>query len=302
MRQVMSWRFLRSGSCVLRPRSSSSRRLPRCIYASVGSSRSPRAAWYERPTLGCCGLRCAQCAARSCAPAAVPRTPCCSPLACAQPAHALARSAPPMGHRHAFLRIEQRRTGDGYIDQQTTTALHQCVCPKAERRWLAAARAHELCLRLIGHAGKESLRDLVLDEPAPVLPKTRVFKRSLLHVQEPAEQHVVVQHLANQPVRALRIQRDQQRRLEQALRHNRRRPVRLVHRIELRTHRSHYHIALRLDPKQRMIGCNQVLDREVTEQSALPINVAAHSSSFSYHASTVTIHHTHCSRCFSTPC
>jgi len=44
------------------------------------------------------------------------------------------------------------------------------------------------------------------------------------HVQEPAEQNVVVEHLAEQPIRAHRIQRNEQLALEQPLRWDRRPP------------------------------------------------------------------------------
>ena len=123
-------------------------------------------------------------------------------------------------------------------------------------------REQTLSLGLLHRPGEEALGDVVLDQARPILGEARVIEGTLLqiHVQEPAEQHVVVEHLAEQPIRAHRVQRNQQRRFEQSLRRDRRTAYRCVHRIEVRAHRGKHRVGLRLHPTQWMIGRDPLLD------------------------------------------
>jgi hypothetical protein len=158
---------------------------------------------------------------------------------------------------------------------------------------------------LLDGAGKELLGDVVLDEPRPVLGERRMIERSLLqsHIEEPAKEHVVVQHLAKEPIRAHRVKRNQQRSLEKPLGRHRRPAAFGVHRIERRAHRGKHRIGSRLYPPQRMIGRNAFLDREVAEQTVLRINLTAHSSyPLLNDAATMTCHRNDRSGDFSTPC
>lgn len=79
------------------------------------------------------------------------------------------------------------------------------------------------CLRLGDHLIEELLADLVLQQPRAVLGEGAGVEARLdqTHVQEPPEQEVVLQFLAERPLRPHRVQRDQQRRLQQSLRRDR---------------------------------------------------------------------------------
>ena len=153
-------------------------------------------------------------------------------------------------------------------------------------------------------SSKNCLGRLVLSRRARFLVKRSSGRRALLqvHVQEPAEQQVVVELLAEQPLRAHRVQRDQQRRLEQPLGRDRGAADRCVHRIELSAHRREHRVGLGLHAAQRMIGRDALLDREVAEQTTLGIDVTTHPFPPSNDALTMTMNQEHCSRSFSTGC
>src|SRR5262245_36744158 len=72
------------------------------------------------------------------------------------------------------------------------------------------------------------------------------------HVQEPAEQQVVVELLAKQPLTANRVQRHQQRGLEQSLGRYRRPSHATVHLVENRRQLLEHPVGYLLDTPQRM--------------------------------------------------
>src|SRR5215204_1791493 len=78
--------------------------------------------------------------------------------------------------------------------------------------------------RLADHRIEEAASKLSIDQPLAQSREVRLIQTPFLqiHVQKPAKQDVVVEHLAEHPIRAHRVQRDQQARLEQPLRRNRR--------------------------------------------------------------------------------
>src|SRR6266567_2502143 len=78
---------------------------------------------------------------------------------------------------------------------------------------------------------EEALGDFVLEQPSAVLGEHRGVKTGLqqAHVQEPAVQELVVELLTEGTLTATRVQRNQQRRLEQPLRRNGRSAARGIH-------------------------------------------------------------------------
>ena len=74
-----------------------------------------------------------------------------------------------------------------------------------------------------------------------------------IHIEEPAEQQVVVQLLAEQPFAAHRVERHQQRGLQQPLGRDRRPSDRAVHLIEQRRKLPERHVGEFLDPPQWML-------------------------------------------------
>jgi len=165
-------------------------------------------------------------------------------------------------------------------------------------------RQQPLGARLLDDASKERPRDIVLDQARPVYRERRVIKREALqiHVQEPAKQHVVVEHLAEQALGPHRIQRDQETALQQPLGGNRGSAAVGVHRLQHGTHRTEFGIGLCLDRPQRVIRRDAFFDREIAEQAALRINVTARSCSPVNGLSSRTGQHEGGSGCFSTTC
>ncbi len=121
----------------------------------------------------------------------------------------------------------------------------------------------------------------MLEQTLPVLRETRRIKRRLLevHIEKPPEQDVVVEHLAEQPIRAHRVQRNQQQTLQQPLRRYRRSARVAVHPIEHGREFLQNRIGVGLDGAQRMLLRNALLRREVAEHMTLPIVLAAHRGS-----------------------
>src|SRR6266852_5192908 len=93
--------------------------------------------------------------------------------------------------------------------------------------------------RLRDHGAEELTGDRVLQQPRAVARKGRMVEARLVHlqIQKPAEQKVVVELLAKQPLAAHRLQRHQQRGFQQPLRRNRRPSYRAVQLIEHHQHR-----------------------------------------------------------------
>src|SRR5437764_627366 len=72
--------------------------------------------------------------------------------------------------------------------------------------------------RLAHHLIEEPLGNLMLEQPSAVLGEHRGVKAGLqqAHIQKPTEQEVVIEFLAEGALAADRVQRNQQRRLEQS--------------------------------------------------------------------------------------
>ncbi len=110
-------------------------------------------------------------------------------------------------------------------------------------------------LRLTHHGGEEPVGDLVVQEPLAVLGEGRRIERGGVdgQVQEPLEQQVVVQPLAERPLAAQRVQRHQHRGLQQLLgRHTRPADPR-IHGIELAVEIAEHGVDHLADPADRVI-------------------------------------------------
>ena len=142
------------------------------------------------------------------------------------------------------------------------------------------------------HRIEETPGGVLLDHALAQAREVRLVQPGLLqiHVQKPAEQDVVIEHFAKHPVRAHRVKRDQQTRLEQALRRNRRPAAIGIQSIELARHRREHRVGLGLDRAQRMLGRHPRFGREVSEHRSLGINVSAHSDCF-LHETVVILEH-----------
>src|SRR5262249_8658741 len=88
--------------------------------------------------------------------------------------------------------------------------------------------------RMADHLVKEPLSDIVLEQATAVLGEHGGIETRLeqAHVQEPAVQQLIVQLLTERALAADRVQRNQQRRLEQSLGRNRWSATSGIHLIE----------------------------------------------------------------------
>jgi len=105
------------------------------------------------------------------------------------------------------------------------------------------------------------------------LVQTRALK---IHVEKPAKENVVVELFAKQPIRANRIQRDEQLPFEQAFGRNRRPTCARIQRIEIGRNGTQGPVGQFLHAPQRMVRRHARLGREVVEHRGLGIELAAH--------------------------
>ena len=135
--------------------------------------------------------------------------------------------------------------------------------------------------RFAHHRVEEAPCHLTLEQAFAQAREVRLIESALLqtHVQEPAEQNVVIEHLAEQPIRTHRVQRDQQTRLEQPFWRNRRPARARVQLIEVAAQRLERRIGIALDRTQRVRSRNTRLRREVTEHRRLRIQITTHRAS-----------------------
>ncbi len=91
---------------------------------------------------------------------------------------------------------------------------------------------------LLHDAPKQSLDDLVIDQPVAVLGVGAVIPRRVFHTQshEPTKQHVIAQLLAQQPLTPDSIQRLQHQSAQQPLRRHRIATALFIHRLEQPVH------------------------------------------------------------------
>jgi site-specific DNA recombinase len=88
--------------------------------------------------------------------------------------------------------------------------------------------------RLAHHLIEEPLGDAVLEQPSAILGEHRRVEAGLqqAHIQKPTKEEVVIEFLAEGPLAADRVQRNQQRRLEQSFGRNRWSPTSAIHLVE----------------------------------------------------------------------
>jgi hypothetical protein len=105
-----------------------------------------------------------------------------------------------------------------------------------------------------------------------------VVEAGLVHlrIQEPAEQQVVVELLAKQPLAAHRVQRHQQRGFQQPLGRQRRSPHRAVHLIEHRRKFLERSLGQGFDAPQRMVLRDPLLRIDHHQHRPLPLIFTAH--------------------------
>jgi hypothetical protein len=133
-------------------------------------------------------------------------------------------------------------------------------------------------LRLSPHRLEEAMRDLVIEEPLPVLAEGGGIERRVadVHVQEPLEEHVVLESFAELALAAHRVERDQQRRLEQPLGSDARPAHTRVHGGEVSVKLGERSVDDRLDAPDRVIHGNQFVGRQRGEDLHLLAAVATH--------------------------
>src|SRR5580700_1185706 len=115
--------------------------------------------------------------------------------------------------------------------------------------------------RLRHHGAEKLARHVVLQQARPIAAKGRMVEAGLVpvHIQEPAEQKVVVQLLTKHPLAAHRIQRHQQRGFQQPLRRDRGPAHFAVHLLEQRRELFEGDFSQRLDQSYRMVGRDPLL-------------------------------------------
>ena len=133
-------------------------------------------------------------------------------------------------------------------------------------------------LGLADDRGEEPIRDLGFQQPVAVLGERRRVERLGVdrQVQEPLEQQVVVQPLAERPLAAHRVQRHQHRRLEQLLGRDARPTDPRVHRVELAVELAQDLVDDPADPPDRVILRDQILGAQRREHRQLLFGLASH--------------------------
>ena len=120
--------------------------------------------------------------------------------------------------------------------------------------------------------------DIVLEQAFSVLAEHACVERPLgeVHVEEPAEQHVVAELLAELTLASDRVERHQEHRLQQALWRDRwSAPVR-VHALEHGVELMQYALHQRPDAAERMVRRDHALDRHQGQHRRLFRGLAAH--------------------------
>jgi hypothetical protein len=137
--------------------------------------------------------------------------------------------------------------------------------------------------RLTHHRIEEAAGQSAFHQPFAQAREIRLIQPALLqvHVQEPAEQNVVIEHLAEQPIRAHRVQRNQQTGLEQPLRRNRRPAGDCIQFIDIAAQRLEHRVGVTLDRPQWMRRRYPRLRRKVAKHRRLRIQMTTHGVSLS---------------------
>src|SRR5512133_3844410 len=134
----------------------------------------------------------------------------------------------------------------------------------------AASRLHDL--------GEELRRHFMFEQSLPVPREGRVVEALLdaIHVEEPAEQQVVVELLAEEPLAAHAVERHQQRRLQEPLGRDRGPADFAVHRVERRRERRQRLVGERLHPPQWVVLRHPLVGGDEAEHRDLALVAAAH--------------------------
>jgi hypothetical protein len=145
--------------------------------------------------------------------------------------------------------------------------------------------AHQLRgSRLRDHGAEELAGDVVRQESVAIFREDRRDEALLdhVHVEEPTKEQVVVELLAELPLAPHRVERHQQRRLEQPLRRDRRTPRPRVHRVEHRGQARERLVRQLLDRPKRILGRNPILGRHQAQHRRLLRVRSAHASNRSH--------------------
>jgi hypothetical protein len=121
-------------------------------------------------------------------------------------------------------------------------------------------------------------RRIVVEQSAAIMCKAAVVKARFIavHVEEPAEQQIVVELLTKQPITADTIKCHQQRSLEQPLGRNRRSPGVAVHSAQQPGQFDQRRVSQGLNPAQRMIGRHPLFRRSQTQHRGLAVRFPSH--------------------------
>ena len=135
-------------------------------------------------------------------------------------------------------------------------------------------------LGLADDRGEEPIRDLVIQQPLPVLGERGGVEGRRVdgQIQEPFEQQVVVESLTKGPLTANRIQGHQHRRFEQLLRRDARSARRRVHDVQLAVELLEHCLDHPADPTDRMIRRDQRLRAQRGQHGQLTFRRTAHHS------------------------
>ena len=154
-------------------------------------------------------------------------------------------------------------------------------CPSLDERAVdrEVLTAHKLRrARLRDDHPKELAGDIVREKTLAILREDRRNEALLdhVHVHEPAKEQVVVELLAELALAADRVERHQQRRLQQPLGRDRRPPELGIHRAEGRGELGQRRVSKLLDGSKRMVGRHPSLRRHEHQHRGLLGVRAAH--------------------------
>jgi hypothetical protein len=131
---------------------------------------------------------------------------------------------------------------------------------------------------LADHRGEEPIGDLMVQEALAVLGEGRGVEDPGVdgQAQEPLEQQVVVQPLAERPLAADRVQRHQHRRLQELLGRHAGAPDPRVHGLEVTVEFGEHVVDDLTDPSDRMTRRDQLLGAQRHQHRQLPIRRSSH--------------------------
>ena len=125
---------------------------------------------------------------------------------------------------------------------------------------------------------EQCLTHMVLQKALTVLGEGGGIETGLdqVHVQEPAEEQMIVQFLTEGPLTADRVEGDQYRGLQEPLGRNRRPASLCVHPVKLRRERRQGLVRQGLDRPQRMLWRHSALQVDEAKHGHLRVSASAH--------------------------